>query len=144
MSREEHWRKLERLYLTAPINDYWQPRISVGDRVCDIVIPIRHDFFHAAGAAHGVTYFKALDDAAWFAANSIEEQFFLLTASFHLTFIRPISSGELHAHGTIVQATKSLIFAESIARDSEGHEIGRGSGVFAPSRIKFDPEQGYR
>jgi uncharacterized protein (TIGR00369 family) len=144
MSREEHWRKLERLYLGAPVNVYWAPRISVGDRTCDIVIPIRPDFFHAAGAAHGVTYFKALDDAAWFAANSIEEEFFLLTASFHLTFIRPISDGELHAHGTIVQATKSLIFAESIARDSQGRDIGRGSGVFAPGKVRFAPELGYR
>jgi len=144
MSSELHWRRLERLYLAAPVNVYWAPSITISERACEIVIPIRNDFFHAAGAAHGVTYFKALDDAAYFAASSIHEEFFLVTASFHLTFVRPISSGALHAHGTVVQATKSLIFAESIARDSEGRDIGHGSGVFAPSRIRLDGDVGYR
>jgi uncharacterized protein (TIGR00369 family) len=144
MSGEDHWRRLEQLYLSAPVNVYWAPTISVAERACEIVIPIRKDFFHAAGAAHGVTYFKALDDAAYFAASSINEEFFLLTASFHLTFIRPISSGELHAYGSVVQAAKNLIFAESVARDSEGRDIGRGSGVFAPSKIRLEPSLGYR
>lgn len=144
MSREEHWRKLEEMYRSAPINAYWAPRISVGDGVCDIVIPIRRDFFHAANAAHGVTYFKALDDAAWFAANSLVDEFFMLTTSFHLTFLRPIASGELHAHGTVVQSTKNVIFAEAVARDSEGREIGRGSGVFVPSKLRLTPDLGYR
>lgn len=143
MSSEEHWRRLEHLYRGAPVNQYWAPRITIGDRTCDIVIPIRQDFFHPARAAHGVTYFKALDDAAYFAANSIEEEFLLLTASFHLTFIRPISGGELHAHGNVVQATRTMIFAESIARDSEGRDVGRGSGVFAVSKIRLGPELGY-
>ena len=75
MSSEEHWRKLERLYRGAPVNEYWQPRIAIGDRTCEIVISIRPDFFHPAGAAHGVTYFKVLDDAAYFAANSVEDEF---------------------------------------------------------------------
>ncbi|HUR81948.1 MAG TPA: PaaI family thioesterase [Thermoanaerobaculia bacterium] len=143
MSSDEHWRKLERLYRGAPVNQYWEPRISIADRSCEIVIPIREDFFHPAGAAHGVTYFKALDDAAFFAANSVEEEFLLLTASFQVMFIRPISSGELRAQGTVVEATRTMVFAESVARDSAGREVGRGSGVFAVSRIRLGPDIGY-
>lgn len=71
--RSAHHRKLERMYLGAPINRYFRPRIEIGDGRAAVSIPIREEFFHAAHAAHGAIYFKALDDAAFFAANSLVE-----------------------------------------------------------------------
>ena len=35
--------------------------------------------FHTAGAAHGTLFFKMLDDAAFYAANSLVTDRFLLT-----------------------------------------------------------------
>ena len=42
---------------------------------------------------------KALDDSAFFAANSIETEVFLLTISFHVHLIKPVSEGRIMAYG---------------------------------------------
>ncbi|MFN7971002.1 MAG: PaaI family thioesterase [Acidobacteriota bacterium] len=143
MSHEEHCRKLERLYVAAPCNRYYAPTISIMPGECSLVIPVREDFFHAAHAVHGSVYFKALDDAAFFAANSREERFLVLTVTFQISFLRPIGSGELRAHGQVVHATSRTIFADSVVSDAEGKVIGRGSGCFAVSRIELTPDLGY-
>ena len=78
----EHHRKLERMYAAAPINEYFKPRLRIGDGEAEIRIVVRDDFHHSAGAMHGVVYFKALDDSTFFAANSIVEDCFVLTAHF--------------------------------------------------------------
>jgi len=93
MATGDHHRKLERMYLKAPINAYFRPSIHIRDGEADIVIPVQPEFFHAAHAVHGSVYFKAMDDAAFFAVNSIVEDVFVLTASFNLHLLRPISAG---------------------------------------------------
>ena len=49
--------------------------------------------FHAAGAAHGTLYFKMMDDAAFYACNSLVSDRFLLTTAFNLVFTRPLKAG---------------------------------------------------
>ncbi len=66
MSQAEHFRKLERMYASAPINAYFRPVLRIGDGEAELRIPLRNDFHHAAGAVHGAVYFKALDDATFF------------------------------------------------------------------------------
>ncbi len=65
----EHFRKLERMYSLAPINRYFNPKILVDAGYAEICIPIRPEFHHAANAVHGSVYFKAMDDAAFFAVQ---------------------------------------------------------------------------
>ncbi len=67
----QHYRALESLYLAAPTNRYFSPAIEIKKGRATITIPVKEDFFHIAGAVHGSTYFKALDDAAFFACNSL-------------------------------------------------------------------------
>src|SRR6185436_14124985 len=74
---EEHFRKLERMYDAAPINQYFRPVLTVGDALAEVAIVVRPDFFHAANAVHGSIYFKAMDDAAFFAVNSIVHDVFV-------------------------------------------------------------------
>ncbi len=143
MSREEHYRRLERAYLAAPTNAYYGPSIRVGDGSAEIVIPVRPEFYHAAGAVHGSVCFKALDDAAFFAANSLVHDVFVLTASFNLYLLRPIVAGELRATGRVVSASRRLIVAEAEAVSSEGKLVARGSGTFMRSEIRLGPEIGY-
>lgn len=144
MSREEHHRRLEHMYHGAACNEYYAPRITIGDGVCDLVVPVLPKLFHPAGAVHGSVYFKALDDASFFAANSLVEGVLLLTASFHITMMRPVSSGEIQAHGHVVHAASQMLFADAEARDSSGRVVARGSGTFVRSRIELTPELGYR
>lgn len=140
---EAHYRKLERMYLAAPTNEYYRPAIRISDSAAEIRIAVRRDFFHAANAVHGSVYFKALDDATFFAANSVVEDVFVLTVSFNLYLLRPVSDGEIVARGTLVSRSKRLLVAEGTLTDSRGHEIARGSGTFMPSTIALTPDIGF-
>jgi len=71
LSDDEHYRKLERMYASAPINDFFRPVMQVSEGRAVITMKVRRDFYHAANAVHGALYFKALDDAAFFAVNSL-------------------------------------------------------------------------
>jgi len=78
-------------------------------------------------------YFKALDDATFFATNSIVEDVFVLTVSFNLYFTRPVSDGEVIARAQVVSRSKRLYLSEGILEDARGRVIARGSGAFMPS-----------
>ena len=54
-------------------------------------LPDRARLFHAGGAAHGTIYFKMIDDAAFYACNSLVTDRFLLTTAFNLLFTRPLA-----------------------------------------------------
>ena len=141
----EHYRRLERMYASAPINEYFAPRLQIIDAgIAEIRLAIRPEFHHAAHAAHGAVYFKALDDATFFAANSLVEDVFVLTVSFNLYLVRPISDGEVVATGRVVSRSKRLTIAEGVLVDSRGREIARGSGTFMPSKMELSARIGYR
>ena len=141
---EDHFRKLEQMYLRAPCNEYYTPTIKVSKGKAEVVIPIKENLFHAAGATHGSVYFKAIDDAAFFAVNSLVEEVFVLTINLNVYLTRPISSGEMKAVGEVVFGSKNLFVADAVVTDSKGREIGRGSGMFTRSKIKLNPEIGYK
>ena len=143
MTKEEHYRKLERMYASAPVNEYYAPTMRVSEGRAEVTIPVRPDFFHAAGAVHGLLYFKALDDAAFFAVSSLLENAFALTVSFNLYLTRPISEGEMRAIGRVVHRSRRFFIAEAEVVDADGREIARGSGTFVPSTIQLSPEVGY-
>jgi len=139
----DHYAKLERMYLAAPINSFYSPEIHVSHGEASIVIPVKPEFFHAASAVHGSVYFKLLDDAAFFAVNSLIEEYFALTASFTTYLLRPISEGTMKAVGKVVYAGARSFLAESVVFDGSGTEIARGSGNFVTSKIKLTTDIGY-
>lgn len=143
MAADDHFRKLERMYLRAPTNSYYRPDIQVREGEADITVPVRPEFFHAAGAVHGSVYFKALDDAAFFAVNSLVEDVFVLTASFTVYLLRPLTAGRLRATGRVVQAARRLFVAESDLLDADGRRLAKGSGTFMRSTIALGPDVGY-
>jgi len=140
---DEHFRKLERMYESAPINAWYKPVLHVAEGVTKLTMHVRPEYFHAANAIHGSVYFKALDDSAFFAANSLVTDVFVLTVSFNLHIVRPVSSGELRASGIVVHQSRSLIVADSEVHDSEGRQVARGTGTFLPSKIPLTAEIGY-
>ncbi|MCP3919284.1 MAG: hotdog fold thioesterase [bacterium] len=139
-----HFERLQRVYLDSPTNAYYRPRITLSEGAAEIEVDVREDLYHAAHAVHGSHYFKVLDDSAFFAANSIITDVFVLTVSFHVHFLRPVSSGTLHASGKLVHRSRRLLVAESVLVDDEGRVLGRGSGSFRKSAIALTPEIGYR
>lgn len=139
----DHFRKLANMYYTAPVNEYYRPEMKIEEGKAELIIDVDSRFFHAAGAVHGSVYFKMLDDAAFFAANSIVEDVFVYTVSFTTYMTRPITKGIIRAEGFVVSSTKNLILAESVAYNKEGKQIGRGNGSFMKSGIKLDNSIGY-
>ena len=142
---EGHWRALEALYTSAPVNRLFDSRLEVtGEGTARILFEIQERHFHAAGAAHGTIYFKMLDDAAFYAANTLVSDRFLLTTSFNLHFTRPVKTGRVIAEGRWVSGRRRVLVAEANLVDEEGEEIGRGTGTFMRSHIPLSSLSGYR
>lgn len=139
----EHFRKLERLYQAAPTNAYFRPTLTVREGEAEVELAVRPDFFHAAAAVHGSIYFKALDDAAYFAVNSLVTDVMVLTVSYNLYFTRPVSEGVIRAKGRVVHRSWQLFIAEAELFDDQSRQIARGTGSFMRSTIALSPDIGY-
>ena len=139
-----HWRALEGLYRSAPVNRLFESQLTItGEGTARIEFDVDSRVYHAAGAAHGTVYFKMLDDAAFYAANTLVTDRFLLTTSFNLHFVRPVKTGRVVAEGRWISGRKRVLVAEARLIDSSGEEIGRGTGTFMRSRIALSGLAGY-
>ena len=140
-----HFAALESLYASAPVNALFESRLTItGEGRSRIAFAVDERFYHAAHAAHGTIYFKMLDDAAFYAANSLVTDRFLLTTAFNLHFTKPIRSGPVVAEGRWISGRRRVFVAEARLVDAEGDEIGRGTGTFMRSRIPLSSLPGYR
>ncbi len=139
-----HYRALERLYRSAPVNALFRSELEVlGEGASRLVFEVTQSCYHAAGAAHGTIYFKMLDDAAFYAANTLVTDRFLLTTSFNLHFTKPVRIGRVIAEGKWISGKRRVYVAESRLVDEEGDEIGRGTGTFMRSHIPLSGLPGY-
>jgi len=144
MVEEAHFRKLERMYHQAPITRLYGTRLEVRKGEADVTLPVKEEFFHAAGALHGSAYFRAMDDAAFFAANSVVEDRFVLTVAFNLHLTRPVTGGTLTARGRLVHHSRKLLVADAVLTDERDRQVARGTGTFLPLGPELSPEIGYR
>ena len=141
---EAHFRALETLYASAPINLLFRSSLALEEagrsRIDFTVEPAS---FHAAGAAHGTLYFKMLDDAAFYAANSLVSDRFLLTTAFNLHFTKPMREGPAFAEGRWISGKRRVFVAEARIVDASGEECARGTGTFLRSHIALAGLDGY-
>ncbi|MEL1251819.1 PaaI family thioesterase [Aurantiacibacter gilvus] len=142
--QEAHFRALEQLYASAPVNQLFESRLEVLEPGRSrISFTASERFYHAAGATHGTLYFKMLDDAAFYAANSLVSDRFLLTTGFNLHFTKPLRDGKVIAEGRWISGKRRVFIAEAHLMDEEGDEIGRGTGTFMRSHIALSGLPGY-
>lgn len=140
-----HFRALEALYASAPVNALFPSRLEIpGEGRARIRFTIDERVYHAAEAAHGTIYFKMLDDAAFYAANSLVSDRFLLTTGFNLHFTKPLRGGEVVAEGRWISGRRRVFIAEANLIDEDGDEVGRGTGTFMRSHIALSGLPGYR
>ena len=140
-----HFRALETLYASAPINRLFRSQLAIpAAGRSRIEFQIDEDLHHAAGAAHGTVYFKMLDDAAFYAANSLVTDRFLLTTAFNLHFTKPARRGPVVAEGRWISGRRRVFVAEAHLVDAQGDEIGRGTGTFMRSQIALSGLVGYK
>jgi acyl-coenzyme A thioesterase PaaI-like protein len=141
---EAHFRALESLYREAPINRLFRSSLEiVAPGATRIRFEVGPDLFHAAGAAHGTLYFKMLDDAAFYACNSLVTDRFLLTTGFNLLFTRPLREGPIVAEGRWASGRRRVFVGEARLIDGEGEEAARGTGTFMRSHIPLSGLAGY-
>ncbi len=143
---KEHCSKLERMYLQANINTkiFDTTTVKISEGMAQIGLEISEKYFHALGAIHGSVYFKLLDDAAFFAVNSIIEDAFVLTTSFNINIVRPVNNGLITAIGKVKFTSRNLFVAESTLYNQDGKEVAFGTGNFAKSKIGLSEKIGYK
>ncbi len=140
-----HFRALESLYRSAPINALFRSELEIAEPgFARIRFDIAPEAFHAAGAAHGTVYFKMMDDAAFYACNSLVSDRFLLTTAFNLVFTRPLKEGPVIAEGRWISGKRRVFVGESRLVAADGEEAGRGTGTFMRSHIPLSGLPGYR
>lgn len=141
----EHFEKLRRMYLKANVNTklFDTTECAIESEKATISLTISDKYFHALGAIHGSVYFKLLDDAAFFAVNSIVEDVFVLTTSFNINIIRPVNKGKITAIGSVRFKSRNIYVAESTLFNQEGKEVAFGTGNFAKSKVRLAKEIGY-
>ncbi|MGB3723239.1 MAG: PaaI family thioesterase [Pacificimonas sp.] len=143
-AEQAHLRGLERLYDAAPINSMFDSRLTLRETgISRIRFTVDDEHFHAAGAAHGTIYFKMLDDAAFYAVNTLVSDVFILTTAFNLLMERPVPAGPLVAEGRFVSGRRRLFVGESTLTTADGEEVARGTGTFMRSKIPLMDLPGY-
>lgn len=142
--QDAHFRALESLYAAAPVNHLFESRLDVVEAGhARIRFTVDERMHHAAGAAHGTIYFKMLDDAAFYAANSLVNDTFLLTTAFNMLLTRPIRSGPIVAEGRWASGRRRVLVADARLVDADGEEVARGTGTFMRSRFALSSLPGY-
>ena len=142
---EIHYKKLENMYYSGPINQelYKGVQLHVSHEKAVITQEITSKYFHAGQSLHGSVYFKMLDDAAYFAVQSIIQDAFIYTSTFNIQLLRPVKSGIIKAVGTVTFQSKNLCIADAILYDEKNREVARGSGTFMKSVFPLDEKLGY-
>jgi len=143
--QQAHFRALEALYRSAPINALFDSEIEIAEPgLARIRFEVGAKTYHAAGAAHGTLYFKMMDDAAFYACNSLVSDRFLLTTAFNLVFTRPLREGPALAEGRWISGRRRVFVGEARLLTADGEEAARGTGTFMRSHIPLSGLDGYR
>ena len=140
---EAHFAGLEGVFYAATINDFFNATIHVEYGLAKIEMEILGGYMHAGRAVHGAVLFKMLDDAAFYAASSVERESFMVTSAFTTYFLRPATRGNLRASGKVLSRGRSQVMAESVIYDEESKEVARGSGIFVRSGSPLNSVAGY-
>ena len=142
-SNEEHYRKLEEMYHAAPINTTVPCRIAISEGYAEVKKTAGEQIHHSAKGLHGSMYFKGLDDAAFFAANSKETGFFVLTAKFEVELLGMVQCDSLLFKGFFEKQEGRKIWARSEQYDDQGKLVAKGRGVFVVSQLALNPSVNY-
>ena len=139
-----HFRALESLYRHAPVNGLFESRLEIVEKgFARIRFEVAEALYHAAGAAHGTLYFKMMDDAAFYACNSLVTDRFLLTTAFNLLFTRPLRAGPATAEGRWASGRRRVLIGEARLIDADGQLAASGTGTFMRSHIPLSGLAGY-
>ena len=140
---DSHCEKLEHLYLAAPSSEYSDPGVRISQREAEVLIPVQDKFINPTGFVHDSLCFTAMSDAATLAVNSVVGDVLVVMVNFNIFLSNPIAKGELVARARLLGNSGDQYLAESVLRDCEGNELGRGNGTFTRSSSQLSEMPGY-
>lgn len=141
----EHFDRLLKMYELAPIHEFYEGiHMELETKKATIMLPVDKRYFHAAMSAHGSVYFKLLDDSAYFACQTEVKDFFIVTTSFNIQLLRPITGGIIKAIGEVDFVSKQMMSASSKLFDEKGRLVGTGQGQFLKSALPISDVDGYK
>lgn len=144
MEATQHYRQLEKLYQSAGIQQFIDgSQLTVKHQSAEITLPVQPKYNHGANAMHGALYFKLLDDAAYFAVASVVQDVFIVTSSFQINLVRPVTGGTIRAVGRLRTLGKNLFVAESTLYNDKGKEVAFGTGQFMKTNQPLSSLDGY-
>jgi len=137
--KDQYFEFLIDLYQSARINNafFKGSGMELSPGKCKIRLEVRPEHHHGMDAIHGAVYFKLLDDAAYFAAQTVEKTFYIVTTGFNIHLLRPVSEGLLLAEGSVRLASPHLLMADAVLYNAQGKEVAYGTGHFAMSKLKL-------
>ena len=121
---------MENAYLAARSNELLDLGIRISEGEADIVIPLREDVSSDRGNVLDALCISIMNDAAYYAVNSLVGHAPVATVSFNASLTRAHPAGDLLARGRFVGMSADRYLADSILTDSAGTEVGRGEGEF--------------
>ena len=140
---EKHFRDLERMYHASPINGVIPSRLKVWEGGAETHTRVGREYWHSAHSMHGSMYFKGLDDAAFFAANSVVREFFVLTARFEIELLAIVTCEALRSVGFLERREGKKVWARAELYDDREQLVARGSGLFVVGRVALTEATGY-
>ncbi|MEJ8755914.1 PaaI family thioesterase [Pontibacter sp. H259] len=144
MEAKAHYQRLEKLYHSANIQHFIDgSQIKVKHQTAEIILPVQPKYNHGANAMHGALYFKLLDDAAYFAVASLVQDVFIVTSSFQINLVRPVTGGTIKAVGKVRTIGKNLFVAEATLYNAQGKEAAFGTGQFMKTNQPLSSLPGY-
>ena len=132
---KKHFKNIINVYSNAPINQLFKPKMKVSLGQCEIEMKISKNFHHSANSFLGSIYFKMLDDAAYFASQTHEKEFFLYTVNFEVNFIKTVSKEVIISKGKLLKKSSNKLISKAMLYGCNGEEIGYGKGIFVKSNI---------
>ena len=131
--RSDHYRRLERMYLSAPTNEYYRPSITIGDGVAQISIEARPTFITPrmrcmARLLQAARRCRLLRRQLSRRRRSRPYRGFLIIFS-------GLSAGDNDGHGEDGSRGERIFVAQADLHDGGGNLIAHGVGSYVRSRI---------
>jgi uncharacterized protein (TIGR00369 family) len=141
---EHHFERLKHCCLQANISRFLKRRIEIeGPGMAKVSIPFNPDLTQNSDFLHGAILFEAADTAGFIAANSLEETYSVLTADFHINFVRPVRGEGVYAIGKVVNRGKTLIVVRSEVYSDSEKLVAAGQGTYTVSSLPLVGIDGY-
>lgn len=128
MVRNEHFQKLEQLYVSA-LSDLPSPHVSVSYGQAQL----RSALDDAAVPAN-TPYQDVLKDVATLAAGSLEKERMVTAEQLDTEVVAPDYRGPVIADARVILAQPPRFIVEAVVQTPDGDRVANAQGVFRPSQ----------